>query len=164
MRTPVRFTGRERQFCYEGEWYSTRQLYEHPDRVADLSLEQFRNRMTQVANGALTVEWAMQHRIVRSDGVMRYVSVFYAGSVLGADDAYEIGEFILRIGSFEQTDGLVRRAVILVSHHGAIEGVYLVRVSSKGKRSFWTVGVWDGEVGKANAWTDDEEEGDRGDR
>lgn len=144
-----------RQFWYRGEWMTTRELYEHPDRKVDMTLRQFHGRMNRVRLGFMSVEWALEARRGTSRGTaQRMISLFYAGSELDAGDARDIGEFVLRFEHGESPEEMAQAAVDIGSHGGAVEGVYLVRVSDHGHTAFWVVGVWDGKIHAPRPWND----------
>lgn len=144
-----------RQFWYQGEWLTIRELYDHCDRTVDMTLRQFNGRMNRVRLGFMSVGWAMQSRPGTSRGtVQRMFALFYAGSELEAGDARDVGEFVLRFEHGETAEEMAKAAVDLGSHGGAVEGVYLVRVSDHGHSAFWVVGVWNGEIHAPRPWND----------
>jgi hypothetical protein len=140
-----------RVYFYKGAEYSPRELYEHPDRTGDLTYEQFYARLSgQVRRGEMDVAWAMTHKVYKRCA-HRDVDVTYLGDDLGAP-ARRVGQFMLRLQGGESHRKMARRAAEIASHYGAISGVYLISIWTKEQRSWWSVGVWSGEVGQPKTW------------
>lgn len=145
--------GRRRYF-YKGGEYTPRELYDHPDRTAELTYQQFYGRLSgQVRIGEMDIEWAMTHKVYKRCN-HRDVDVTYLGDELGAP-ARSVGQFMLRVQGGEPHRKMARRAAKVASHHGAISGVYMVSIWTKEQQSWWSIGVWSGQVGQPKTWDAD---------
>lgn len=149
--------GGKRYFFYKGGQYTIRELYDHEDRTAELTYEQFYRRLyAQVRTGEIGLEWAMTHKIQKRCS-HREVDVVYLGREVD-DLAHRVGEFMLKMNGGEPHRKMARRAAEVASHQGAHSGVYLIAMTTKDKQTQWSVGVWSGEVGQPKPWDIDRDD------
>lgn len=150
--TVTRLFEGNRQFYWEGQWQTARELYEHPSRSAEMSLEQLQRRLSMVRKGEITLDWALTHSILKRCN-HRDIDITWLSPT--EDVGRHVAQFMLKVSAGESHRAMVPRAVAVASHHGAIEGIYLVRISTSKQATRWAVAVRDGYIHEPRPYEDD---------